>query len=103
MATLPFYDGFEQGALNPAWTWANPTNSANPDWIRPGGRVDVTTQQNAIYDGFYGMRMGRRNDGQFTVNALDLHLDLSAQSNVKLTYWLSDYFENVDADEGDLF
>ena len=37
--------------------------------------------------------MGRTNDGEFTTISLDLHLDLSLEKQVELSFWIKDISE----------
>ena len=97
-ATLPFQDGFEEGKLNSAWTWSDPKLTTEPDTIRPFGLVKVVNT--APHDGMWNVVIGRRNDGQVTTNALDLHLDLSGQNQVELRFWFKEHYENTNIQDG---
>ena len=87
----PFSDGFESGTFSPSWKWAFPIETAPITNIRSGGLVEVTDWIRTIRTGFYAVRMGRRNEGNFTVNGLDLHLDLSGLTQVELNFWVEDF------------
>ncbi len=88
-ANLPFSDGFESGQLGPNWSheWADSTakSAIDPKLIT---LTDNTVRPN-LGSGFqsqYGIIMGKNCDENFQANALDLHLNLSGQTNVKLTF-----------------
>ena len=87
----PFSDSFESGSFSPSWKWAFPDETTPIVNIRPNGIVEVTDWVRAIRTGFHAARMGRRNEGNFTVNGLDLHLDLSELTQVNLGFWLEDF------------
>ena len=106
-ATLPFADGFEADTLGPAWRRADPFNSDMPvieseaQWgfISPVRRL--STVSDIPHTGNYALAMGRAFDaGGNGVNALDLHLDLSAQNQAELRFFLRD--EDDDSDGGDV-
>jgi subtilase family serine protease len=102
-AQLPFTEGFETSSLNNAWTWAMPTATSPDSWIRPGGLLEITGWEVATQSGNYGLRMGRRTDGNTTVNALDLGLHLQGYSDVVLNFGLSDFYDESQAEEGIYF
>ena len=87
-ASNPYSTSFEGGELPENWRWAYPYNTENANFIRPGGRVEVRDWNDASNTGAYGLVIGRRNDGDFTVNAADLYLDLSDLDEVELRFWL---------------
>lgn len=49
--------------------------------------------------GDYALAMGRALDGEYGVNAVDLHLDLSDQEDVTLKFWLRSEDDETDADD----
>ena len=102
-AQLPFTEGFETGSLNNAWTWAMPTATSPDSWIRPGGLLGITGWEVATQSGNYGLRMGRRSDGNITTNAIDLRLHLQGYSEVVLNFGLSDFYDESQAEEGIYF
>jgi hypothetical protein len=53
--------------------------------------------------GLFGVALGRRVDGNFTTNALDLHLDLAGQGQVELRFWIKDRSDNTDPSDGIYF
>ncbi|MEO1623971.1 MAG: IPT/TIG domain-containing protein, partial [Bacteroidota bacterium] len=100
-APLPFEEGFESGVLGPAWKWGHPLNTiGSPDYIRPGGRLAIGSSSFIAYNGLNGLTMGRYYDGNYTVNALDLHLDLAGESDVYLQYWINDFEDELDPEDG---
>jgi len=50
-----------------------------------------------------GAALGRNADGNFTTNALDLHLDLSAYNQVELSFWLKDTDDETHNEDGIYF
>lgn len=109
-AIPPFFDNFDTGMMHPAWkqvdgrlcggTWT--TNRASvPDGIC--GIVDnVGIVTDPAYSGFYALAMGKRYDNTNVVgaNAMDLHLNLSGQQCVRLSFQILDFYESFNADEG---
>ena len=92
-ANLPFEEGFESGELSSAWRWVDVGKErGNPSWTKPGGRLGPVSWEWAVRTGFYALAMGRRNDGGFTVNGADLHLNLAGLSEVELRFWLYDFY-----------
>ncbi len=102
-ATLPFSDGFESGALGSAWHWGDPRSTTFANTMRPGGLVEVGSNLQGIelaHGGFYGAALGRRNTGDWTTNALDLHLDLNGASEVQLSFWSKDLNDETHTVDG---
>ena len=95
-AGLPFFDGFEDGAFGDSWRWVHPGVSAgtapiNSIRLRGTTRVDVTLNGVSLaYEDAYGLVLGRIADGNLTSNAVDLHLDLAGESDVKLAFRMLD-------------
>ena len=106
---LPFSDGFETGSLGSAWQWANPTYpslTTNPGTVLPGGFVEVAADAQGVpaaHTRTFGLAMGRRANGPLTTNALDLHLDLSGQTDVELSFWINDYGDDDHPQDGIYF
>jgi hypothetical protein len=100
---LPFQDGFESGKFRSAWKWNTPSSTAPPQSITPSGIVSVLSDINGVevpQQGLYGVAMGRRVDGTFTTNALDLHLNLSNHTQVELNFWMKDTGEATHEEDG---
>ncbi len=103
---LPFFDGFESGELDSAWAWADPTYPAltgEAGTLGHQGIVEVTNNiqgVDAFYEGFYGVALGRRVDGAFTSNALDLHLDISNHREIDLAFWIKDNADETHVYDG---
>ncbi|MCB9292102.1 MAG: T9SS type A sorting domain-containing protein [Lewinellaceae bacterium] len=102
-ANLPFEETFETGDFQPYWAWnfADQTVQINTDneITSPMSFVDVVDNfghNNSTYSAW----IGKRCDGVFITNALDLHLNLLNQSNVELTFWLADNFDETQIDDG---
>lgn len=92
---IPFFDGFEEGILSPAWKWRNATKTEFPaiETTRPAGVVEVRSQVDASpRTGNYCIVMGKKvcDEEIFTTNALDLHLNLEGENGVWLSFWLRD-------------
>ena len=87
-----FFDDFASGSLDPAWT-ARPSINGEV-----GGFVAVSPE--AAHDGFMGVAIGRITDGEFTTNALDLHLDLSIHDQVELNFWIKNISDETDPSDG---
>ncbi len=105
-ATLPFSDNFERGAFKSAWAWnfADQTSSiiSEEAITNPMSFVDVVT--GFAHEGStYSALIGKRCDGSFTTNALDLHLNLLGQPQVTLSFWMADVFEQTQIDDGIYF
>lgn len=91
--TLPFFDNFEEGSLNPDWWTARPNLDGNSGF--------VSVELNAGLNGTFGVLMGKTNDqNTFTTNALDLAVDLSGQTDVELTFWIADSFDETQLADG---
>ncbi len=109
-AVPPIFESFELGELGPAWQWGTPvgTLTGGDAFVRPGGLVDVVRSESVAQDGIFGVRMGRRNDGNETTNALDLHLDLSsvipgAEPGPELSFWIQDIQDDTNFQDGLFF
>lgn len=104
-ATIPFEDDFNTGAFKNAWTWsfADSTVSISTNYsvTSPMNFVGIVDQTGA--DGTYAIKMGRRCDGNYTTNALDLHLNLLGESDVEMTFWIADYYDETQVDDGIYF
>lgn len=108
VTSLPYCEGFDDdnGALPPAWRVANP--------FKDGSTVNVENVLTrypivALLDVWqpisepYELVMGKSSDSEGTnVNAIDLHLDLSAYANEELlfSFWIADYFDETDGADG---
>jgi hypothetical protein len=106
-ASLPFEDGFENGALGPMWHEGNPSEPAAGKVTAPafapsrrGGRVEVVNSTRDARTGTFSAFIGRSTDGQPTTNALDLRLNLAGQNQVELRFWLRDFFDETQQQEG---
>ncbi|WP_154855759.1 putative Ig domain-containing protein [Cyclobacterium xiamenense] len=87
-SSLPFEDDFNTGTMKTAWSWAQATESTtDTTTIIPSGYFDLKSDANQTN---YWVEMGKDCDGSFATNALDLHLDLSEQSQVALTFDVND-------------
>ena len=103
--TLPFEDDFNTGVFKNAWAWnfADQTSITNSNFDITSPMSKIAIESGIGINNTNGVAIGRRCDGAFTTNALDLHLDLLEESNVKMTFWLSDWFDETDIDDGIFF
>ena len=110
-ATLPFEEGFASTTLSTAWAWSDPTfanATTQPGTVRPDGLVTVTGSTQGVgaaRRGLFGVALGKRSDGdgRVTTNALDLHVNLSGQSQIDLTFWIKDRSDETDDYDGVYF
>jgi hypothetical protein len=86
-----FEDDFDGGSLLPAWR-------PEPNLVGQNGVVDVVG--NAGNGGTPGVRLGKNLNSDFTVNALDLSLDLSDQDQVELRFQIFDLTDANDPEDG---
>jgi len=93
-ATLPYSTGFESGSFDQYWT----SQSSNSE-----GRILITTG-NGPHSGSYHLTMDDNyNGGQYAQNEAWLHLDLSGESNVDLTFWWREYSDENHTQDGVFF
>ena len=90
--TIPYSTGFESGSLDAFWSTASTSD----------GRVLVTTA-NAPHAGSYHMTMDDPTSGGYVTNEAWLHLDLSGESSVDLSFWWKEYGDETHADDGVYF
>ena len=109
-ATIPFADGFEEAEFGPNWKWGNPLYpwQTGPEGsVLTGGLVEIVSSigdiSNAAYEGFNAVALGRRRDGNFTANALDLYLDLGSAQQIELRFAIRDYEDVTHAEDGLFF
>ncbi len=88
-ASLPFKETFDSAALADYWRVGNLSQTANEQLILPGGSAMLVDTFG--YSQPSALALGRLNDGKLTASALDLHLDLSYQSNLELNFWMYDH------------
>ena len=104
-ATLPFEDDFNTGVFKDSWAWnfADQTSTVASDFGITSPMSKVAIEDGVGVDYTNGVAIGRRCDGAFTTNALDLHLNLSNQTNVEMTFWIADWYDETDTDDGIYF
>jgi hypothetical protein len=85
-ASLPFKETFDSTTLASYWRVGNPNQTADKQLIRPGGSASLV--DTLSYSQPNALALGRLSDGELTASALDLHLDLSYQSNLELNFWM---------------
>ncbi len=86
--TLPYYEGFESGILDAEWCTT----------INAQNRTTITSN-NTPYVGTYHLTMDVINDNVFDTNEASLHLDLSGETQVELSFYFKDFGDedqNVD-------
>ena len=97
-APLPFKEPFDSAALASYWRVGNLSQTVDERLIQPGSSallVDTLSHSQPT-----ALALGRLSDGEPTASALDLHLDLSYQSNLELNFWLYDHIAEVRAENG---
>lgn len=96
-----FFEDFETGNFRPMWDWnsADKTNTLAAVATRPSNYVWV---DNGVgFNGSeYAASFGKRCDDGFATNALDLHLDLAGEERVEMTFWILDYYDESQKDDG---
>jgi Secretion system C-terminal sorting domain len=99
-ASLPFFETFEQTRLGNNWAWRFADATALPavDVSRPSNEVQVTrgigsNSNNAV-------SLGKRCDGGFTTNALDLRVNLFNRGGVELSFEMKDIGEENHPQDG---
>lgn len=90
--TIPYSTGFESGSLDAYWSTASTSD----------GRVLVTTA-NSPHAGSYHLTMDDPTSGGYVTNEAWLHLDLSGESQVDLSFWWKEYGDETHADDGVYF
>jgi len=92
-ATLPFAESFENGSFNlNHWT-------IQPSLQGEDGVIEV--HYGSGISGSFGVRLGKFQNGTgLATNALDLHLNLAGESDVELTFWIADYYDENHIDDG---
>ncbi|MCA9757536.1 MAG: S8 family serine peptidase [Candidatus Eisenbacteria bacterium] len=91
-ASLPYTTGFE-GGLDSYWD----TQSSNSF-----GRIQ-TTSANTPHSGTSHLTMDVTTNGNYAQNEAWLHLDLSGQSNVDLSFWWKDFGDETHTQDGIYF
>lgn len=95
-ASFPFVDDFDNSSFN-LNHWSPFPNKTGID-----GVVDVFS--GIGFNNSNGVRIGKLNGASaFTTNALDLHIDLSNQSEVEMTFWIADVADETHVLDGIYF
>ncbi|MDN5204703.1 T9SS type A sorting domain-containing protein [Fulvivirgaceae bacterium BMA10] len=92
-ATLPYATGFESG-LPLGAEWCITRNSGN--------NTQVSTA-NTPNNGSYHLTMQTATDNSYATNNASLHLDLSGETQVELEFFLKDFDDEDDAEDGVYF
>lgn len=99
---LPFEDDFETGTFGTAWAQNfadNTSESSSGDAITSPMNLVEVVEGSGVNDS-YGVWMGKRCDGSFVTNALDLHLNLDNETEVDLSFWLQSVYEDTHPEDG---
>lgn len=99
-APLPYATSFESFELNTPLHTAFPDKTTIIGNIRPENSPQISNWLEAVNTGFAGMLLGNRYSVDFAVNAVDLDLNLENQSKVKLTFWMKDFNDDTDSEDG---
>ncbi|MEN8008081.1 MAG: S8 family serine peptidase [Candidatus Krumholzibacteriota bacterium] len=91
-ATIPYNTGFEGGAVDQYWTTAS-TNI---------GRVQVTTSYTP-HGGSYHLTMDSSANGNYCLNEAWLHLDLTGETDIGLSFWWKEFGDETHAQDGVYF
>lgn len=99
-ATLPFEDNFDTGTLKDSWQWVFGEDTSFPatDVTVIHGFTGVT--ESTGIGGSYGLQMGKTCDGTPHTNSIDLCLDLSGQTDVKLSFKIYNYDDETHIQDG---
>jgi len=97
-ASLPFKETFDSAALASYWRVGSLSQTADEQLVRPGGSALLV--DTLSYSRPNALALGRLSDGELTTSALDLHLDLSYQSNLELNFWMYDHIAEARAENG---
>lgn len=89
-----FFDDFENAVPKEAWT-------VIPNLEGENGTIEVV--MSAAKNGDFGLRIGKSSDGDLTTNAIDLALDLSAYTEVEMTFWIRDLLDETQNKDGIYF
>jgi hypothetical protein len=92
-ATLPYFTGFENGS--PDQYWRTESDHAN-------GRVRVTSSYTP-YAGSYHLTLDVSSSGIYVTNEAWLHLDLTGNHNVELSFWWKHIGDETQLREGIYF
>lgn len=92
-ATLPYTTGFESGSFDQFWTTSSSTAT---------GRFRVL-QHEFAHSGNFLLTMDNNPPGNFNLNEANLHLDLSGNTNVDLSFWWVDAEDESHSQDGVYF
>jgi hypothetical protein len=92
-ASLPYKTGFESGSLDRYWTTHSSTDP---------GRIQVTNA-NTPHSGRYHLTMDVSTSGTYNLNEAWLHLDLSGKTNVDLSFWWKEFYDETHTQDGVYF
>ncbi len=101
-ATLPFFEDVELGSLRNMWSRRFADSTAT---ITTGGPINQPSGFANVLSGFgaqgstYGLVLGKTcSDGPST-QVIDLHLNLQGLSQVEMTLWIGDIYDETQVDD----
>lgn len=98
-ANLPYYTGFETGALDASWTAVSTQAGVNIEVIQTG--VLTWSGQTAYsYSGNYFLGMDYGTGAAYNLNQADLHLNLAGESSVRLEFWWAEWNDETEVQDG---
>ena len=120
ISKFPYKTGFEgSNELPEGWLQGNPSFphiDPEPNYstaldegkssVRLENTVRVTSSINdvpAFFTGENGLALGKTKGGRIGVAAADLHLDLSNTQDVELSFWIKDYYDDSNPEDGIYF
>lgn len=98
-ATVPFYDGFETGALGTSWTTFSSIATGGNSVIQTG-TLTWSTQTANSKTGNYFLGMHYPTGGTYNTNQCDLHLNLAGESNLRLRFSWAEWNDESEIQDG---
>lgn len=104
-STSPFFEDFETGRLEGYWAhpFADSTAIvvANSLVTQPSNLAQVVP--GVGLEGSFGLQMGKACADGYTVNTVDLRVNLLNAPNAMLSFWIRDYYEETHIDDAIYF
>lgn len=98
-ATVPYYTGFESGALDASWTATSSQPGVNIEVIQ-SGTLTWSSQTAYSYAGNYFLGMDFGTGGSYNLNQGDLHLNLNGESGLRLSFKWAEWNDETEAEDG---
>ncbi|MDG1333478.1 MAG: T9SS type A sorting domain-containing protein [Crocinitomicaceae bacterium] len=98
-ATVPFNDGFETASLGPSWTETS-TLATGGNTVIQTGTLTWSTQTAYSHTGNYFLGMHYPTGGSYNTNQVNLYLNLSGESNIRLSFWWAEWNDESEAQDG---